>query len=45
MQFGECLDGIWNFDLEKMVSAQSLMSCCGNLEENAKIGEDEPALA
>lgn len=30
--FGE---GIWNFGLEKPLSAQSLMGYCGNLEYNA----------
>lgn len=31
--------------LEKLLSAQSSLSCCGNLEDNSKTGADDGGLA
>lgn len=31
--------------MEKLLSAQSSLSCCGNLEDNARSGVDDGGLA
>lgn len=39
------VEGLWNFGLEKPLSAQSLLSYCGNLEDNAENSADDESLA
>lgn len=36
--------GLWNFGLEKPLSAQSLMGYCGNLEYNAGSSAEDGGL-
>lgn len=43
--WGMIVEGLWNFGLEKPLSAQSLLSYCGNLEDNAENSADDESLA
>lgn len=38
---GEDCGSIWNFGLERALNVQSLMRCCGNLEDNAESNEND----
>lgn len=39
------IEGFWSFQLERPLSAQSLINCCRNLEDNADRDPDDEGLA
>lgn len=39
--YGKAVEGLQNFELEKPLNIQSLMSYYGNLEDNAKSSADD----